>query len=128
MSLSTVTKTPLGEMADERPPSAFFDLRKLKGILQHSREQAIHVRFKPESEAWALALISKRRLEDLELGLRRDVEAPHHYAVRRGARTLPWTDRRGGCFFPRRGWVASRTAPPCRCQSGTGTPSGCSEK
>ena len=49
------------EMSNERPASAIFDFRELKGILQQSREQVVDIRFEPESETWALALVSKRR-------------------------------------------------------------------
>ncbi len=65
------------EIANERSPSAFFNSRKLKRILQESREDLIDLRLKAETEVSTLALVSKRRLEDLELGLRRDVEPPH---------------------------------------------------
>jgi hypothetical protein len=65
------------EIANERSPGAFFNSRKLKRILQESREDPIDLPLKAETEISTLALVSKRRLEDLELGLRRDVEAPH---------------------------------------------------
>jgi hypothetical protein len=40
-------------------------------------EDAIDLRLKAEAEALTLALVSKRRRENLEVGLGRDVEAPH---------------------------------------------------
>jgi hypothetical protein len=68
---------PVRKLANECPPSAFFDLRKLERILEDSRKDAIDLRFEAEAEVSALALVSKRRLENLELGLRRDIEPPH---------------------------------------------------
>lgn len=65
------------KIANECPPSPFLDLRELERITEHSREHAIHLSLKTEAEASALALVSKRRLENLELGLGRDGEAPH---------------------------------------------------
>ncbi len=65
------------KIANECAPSAFLDLRKLERVVEKAREHGIDLNFKPETEAGALALISKRRFENLELGLRRDVEPPH---------------------------------------------------
>jgi hypothetical protein len=65
------------EIAKECPPSAFLDLRKLERILEQSRENGIDLRLKAEAEASTLALVPKRRLKNLELGLERDVEPPH---------------------------------------------------
>lgn len=65
------------EIANERAPSALFYGRTLKRILDESREDCVDLRFETETEALTLALVPKRGLEDLELGLGRDVEAPH---------------------------------------------------
>ena len=65
------------EIANERPPTAFFNGRKLKRILLESREEPIDLCLKAKAEVSALALVSKCRLENLELGLGRDVEPPH---------------------------------------------------
>jgi hypothetical protein len=64
------------EIANERAPSALFHGRKLKGILEESRENRIDRRLEPEPKARTLALVAKRCFKDLELGLGRDVEPP----------------------------------------------------
>jgi hypothetical protein len=46
-------------------------------MLQESGEDRSHLRLEPKAEALPLAFVSKRGLEDLELGLRRHVESPH---------------------------------------------------
>jgi len=65
------------EVAHERPPSAFFNCRKLKRILNESREDPVDLLLETEAEIGALALVSKRRLKNLEFGLGRDNEPPH---------------------------------------------------
>ena len=56
----------------EGAPSALVDLRKLERILEDSGKQGIDFRFEVEAEISALTLVSKRRLEDVELGLQRE--------------------------------------------------------
>ena len=63
------------------PSSAFINFRKLERILEESRENGTDLSLKPEAEASALALVSKRCLENLELGLGRDVEPVHYKEV-----------------------------------------------
>jgi len=65
------------KITNEGAPSAFVDLRKLERILEDSRKQGIDLRFEVETEVCALTLVSKRRFEDVELGLRRDLDPPH---------------------------------------------------
>lgn len=65
------------EITNKCSPSIFFNGRKLKRILKESREDRIDLRLEAEAEARTLALVSKRRLKNLELGLGRDVEPPH---------------------------------------------------
>jgi hypothetical protein len=73
------------EIAEERSSSAFFHRRKLKRILENSREHRIDLRLETEPKAGTFALVTKRRLEDLELGLGRDVETPHSANSANGA-------------------------------------------
>jgi len=68
---------PVRKVANQSAPNVFLDDRKLKRIFQEPGQDGIDLRLESEAEARTLALVSKRRLEDLELGLRRDVESPH---------------------------------------------------
>lgn len=65
------------EITHQGPPNVLLDDGNLKRILQESGEDGIDLRLKAEAETRTLALVSKRRLEDLELGLSRNVEPPH---------------------------------------------------
>jgi hypothetical protein len=63
--------------ANDCSANAFLNDRKLKGVVDESREDGIDLRFEADTEANALALVSKRGLENLELGFGRDIESPH---------------------------------------------------
>lgn len=68
---------PVREIAHQRAAKIWLDDGKLKRILQNPREGGIDLRLKPEAEGFALTLVSKRGLEDLELSLGGDVQPPH---------------------------------------------------
>jgi hypothetical protein len=55
--------------ANDCSANAFFNDRKLERIVDESGEDGIDLRFEADTEANALALVSKRSLEDLDLGL-----------------------------------------------------------
>jgi hypothetical protein len=63
--------------ANNRSANAFVNYRKLERIVDESGEDGINLRFEADTEANPLALVSKRGLENLELGLGRDIEPPH---------------------------------------------------
>jgi hypothetical protein len=63
--------------ANDCSANAFLNYRKLERIIDESGENGIDLRFEAGTEANALALVSKRGLENLELGLGRDFEPPH---------------------------------------------------
>jgi hypothetical protein len=63
--------------ANDRSANAFLDYWKLERIIDESGEDGIDLRFEAYAKANALAFVSKRGLEDLELGLGRNIEAPH---------------------------------------------------
>lgn len=65
------------EIADQRSPRPSPCLGKLQGILDQSRENGTDPGLKAEAKPGTLAFVSKRRLEHLEFGLGRDIEAPH---------------------------------------------------
>ena len=62
---------------NDRSANAFLDYWKLEGIIDEPGEDGIDLRFEAYAEANALAFVSKRGLKDLELGLGRNIEAPH---------------------------------------------------
>lgn len=64
------------KIPDEGAPSALLDLWELEWILEDSREDGIDLRFEAETEINAFPLVSKRRFENLELGLGRNIETP----------------------------------------------------
>jgi hypothetical protein len=68
---------PILKITYQGTPNAVLDDRKLERILQKPGEGRIDLRFEAEAETLTLALVPKRRLEDLELGLGRNVEPPH---------------------------------------------------
>ena len=68
---------PVWKITHQAAPNLLLDDGKLKRIRQDSGEDRIDLCLKAEAEALTLALVSKCRLEDLELGLGRDVEPPH---------------------------------------------------
>ena len=68
---------PVRKITHQSAPNFLFDNGKLKRILQDSGEDRIDLRLKAEAQARTLSLVSKRRLEDLDLGFRGDVEPPH---------------------------------------------------
>lgn len=55
--------------ANDCSATAFLNDRKLERIVDESGEDGIDLRFKAATEANALALVSKRSLENLDLGL-----------------------------------------------------------
>ncbi len=63
--------------ANDCSANAFLNYGKLERIVDESVEDGIDLRFEANTEANALALVSKRGLENLELGLGRDFESPH---------------------------------------------------
>ena len=65
------------EITNERSANAFFDSWKLKRTIEESRENRTDLHLEAKAEASTLALISKRRFKNLELGLGGDVEPPH---------------------------------------------------
>jgi len=75
------------KITDESPPGTLVDLRKLEWILEESRKDRIYLRFEAEAEVNTLPFVPERRFENLELGLGRNIEPPHHRAERRRARS-----------------------------------------
>ena len=65
------------KITHQGPPNVLLDDWNLKRILQESGENGVDLRLKAEAKTLTLALVSKRRLENLELGLSRNVEPPH---------------------------------------------------
>ena len=63
--------------ANDCSANAFLNYGKLERIVDESGEDGIDLRFEADTEANALALVSKRGLENLELGLGRNFESPH---------------------------------------------------
>jgi hypothetical protein len=57
------------KITNQGAANVFLDDWKLKWIVPESREEGIHLRLKAEAQALTLALVSKRRRENLELGL-----------------------------------------------------------
>ena len=55
--------------ANDCSANAFLNDRKLERIIEESGEDRIDLRFETDTEANALALVSKRSLENLDLGL-----------------------------------------------------------
>jgi hypothetical protein len=68
---------PVRKIANQGAPGVLLNDGKLKRTLHEPDEDGIDLRLEPEAQARTLALVSKRRLEDLELGFRGDVEPPH---------------------------------------------------
>jgi hypothetical protein len=65
------------KITNQSAPGALVNLRKLERILEDSRKDGIDLRFEAEAEVSTLSLVSKRRFENLELGLGRNIELPH---------------------------------------------------
>jgi hypothetical protein len=86
---------PVRKIANQGAPHVFLDDPELKRILQQSGEDRIDLRLKAEAKALTLVLVSKGRLEDLELGLRRDIE-PSHSANGAETRQKLFADLRPG--------------------------------
>ena len=63
--------------SNDRSPNAFLNDRKLERIVDEPGEDGINLRFEADTQADALALVSKCGLENLELGFGRDIESPH---------------------------------------------------
>ena len=63
--------------SNDRSPNAFLNDRKLERIVDEPSEDGINLRFEADTQADALALVSKCGLENLELGFGRDIESPH---------------------------------------------------
>src|SRR5919197_2649420 len=81
------------KITNQSAPDVFLDDWKLKRLLHESGEDRVDLNLKAEAETLTLALVSKRRLENLELGLRRDVE-PSHSANGTEARQQLFADLR----------------------------------
>ena len=62
---------------NDRSANAFLNDRKLERIIDESGEDGIDLRFEADTEANALALVSKGGLENFELGFGRNIEPPH---------------------------------------------------
>lgn len=116
------------KIAHECSPSAVLDLRKLERILENSRKDGIDLRFEAEAEVSTFSLESKGRFENLKLGLGRNIEPSHQRAERRRTRVSSRISDHGRDVISPRRCAARRSPTTWRCQSGTGTSSGCSEK
>jgi hypothetical protein len=57
------------KITNQGAPNGLLDNGELKRIVQKSREDRVDLGLESEAEALTLALVSKRRLENLELGL-----------------------------------------------------------
>ena len=114
MSPSVGEEHAVREIANERSPSAFFNSRKLKRILQESREVLIDLRLKAETEVSTLALVSKRRLEDLRARPQtRRRAATFTVECRGGPAALRGLQTTGGKSFRRDGGLRGvRRRPP----------------
>ena len=76
-SASNVKYTAVRKNSNNRSPNAFLNDRKLERIVDEPSEDGINLRFEADTQADALALVSKCGLENLELGFGRDIESPH---------------------------------------------------
>ena len=63
--------------ANDCSANAFLNDRKLEWTIDESGEDGIDLRLEADTETNALAFVSERGLENLELGLGRNFEPPH---------------------------------------------------